>query len=59
MATECSIHKKSFALREWQPGGRENIYIPIDLVGSVFANGPGVPGFNCRSSHIKDSKNVT
>ena len=29
------------------------------LVGRVFANGPGRPGFNLRLSHTKDWKNGT
>ena len=34
-------------------------YQLIGLVGRVFANGPGKPGFNPRSCHTKDTKNDT
>ena len=31
----------------------------IGLMSRVFANGPGRPGFNPKSSHTKDSKDGT
>ena len=34
-------------------------YRLIDQIGTVFANGPGRPGFNLKSCHTKDFKNGT